>query len=298
MVPLTALADDPLVESAVERNTATDSPRVVWGRFQTPLEARAEAIGGYSNGCLLGAAQLPAEGPGYQTVELQRNRRYGHSQTVGFLRELGEQVASAGLGRVLIGDIAQPRGGPASLHGSHQTGLDVDVWLRLEPSRLTRRQRQNMNHPSMVTDETPRRVHPERWSAGLAELVRLAASDARVTRILLDAAIKRDLCDRAWDDRSWLRKVRHWPGHDDHMHVRLACPRGSPECIDQAPPPPGEGCGPELDAILNPPPAPDGPVSRPRDRPPPPMPDRCRAVVEDALQADTALATMPPATPN
>src|SRR5581483_1042400 len=42
--------------------------------------------------------------------------------------------------------------------------------------------------------------------------------------------------------RDWLRKVRPWWGHDDHFHVRLACPADSPECAPQAALPPGDGC--------------------------------------------------------
>ena len=36
--------------------------------------------------------------------------------------------------------------------------------------------------------------------------------------------------------------MRPWWGHDDHFHVRLACPADSPECTPQAPLPPGDGC--------------------------------------------------------
>ncbi|MEM9196140.1 MAG: penicillin-insensitive murein endopeptidase [Myxococcota bacterium] len=272
----------PFVEGAFADDTE-ENPRAVWGRFQTPKRGAPQAVGGYSNGCLLGAARLPAEGPGYQAVELQRNRRYGHPEAVRYVRELGERVESEGLGRMMIGDISQPRGGPAWRHGSHQTGLDVDIWLRLDQPELTRRARRNMDHPSVVTDGTPREVDPELWSDAQAELVHLAASDSQVSRIFLDAAIKRDLCDREWEDRSWLRKIRHWRHHDDHMHVRLSCPEGSRRCADQTPPPPGDGCA-ELEAILNPPP-PSSDPPRPRRRVRrsyrPPMPDQCIALLEE-----------------
>ena len=32
--------------------------------------------------------------------------------------------------------------------------------------------------------------------------------------------------------------LRPWRGHDSHMHIRLRCPAGSPDCRDIAPPPP------------------------------------------------------------
>ena len=46
--------------------------------------------------------------------------------------------------------------------------------------------------------------------------------------------------------RAWLQRLRPWFGHDEHFHVRLSCPAGSPACESQAPVPPGDGC----DAVL------------------------------------------------
>lgn len=251
--------------------------RALWARIRAPSAGTSEAIGGYSAGCLIGGARLPAEGTGYQAVELQRRRNFGHPSAIDFVRRLGRRVARAGLGTLLIGDLSQPRGGPCWGHASHQIGLDIDVWLRLDVPELPRAQRRNLDHPSMLDPET-KRVDPARWTDAHAELVRIAASDDRVSRIFLDAAIKRDLCDRQWQDRSWLSRIRPWPNHDDHMHVRLSCPEGSPDCAEQSPLPSGEGCGPELDALI------DAPPARPRRRTrrePTPLPDRCRAVVED-----------------
>jgi penicillin-insensitive murein endopeptidase len=46
-------------------------------------------------------------------------------------------------------------------------------------------------------------------------------------------------------DSEWLRKLRPWEGHDDHIHVRLHCQNKA--CQEQEPPPEGDGCGTELD---------------------------------------------------
>ena len=80
-----------------------------------------------------------------------------------------------------------------------------------------------------------------------AELIRLAASDPKVTRIFVSPLIKEGLCQfYKGQDRSWLSKVRPWFGHRAHMHVRLACPPDSPYCVNQDLPPEGDGCGKEL----------------------------------------------------
>jgi penicillin-insensitive murein DD-endopeptidase len=81
-----------------------------------------------------------------------------------------------------------------------------------------------------------------------------------------------------------LRKVLPWWGHHYHFHVRLACPAGSPACLDQDPPPSGDGCDDSLawwfsDEALNPPPPKDPPKPRPEitlaD-----LPEACRAVLD------------------
>ena len=39
-----------------------------------------------------------------------------------------------------------------------------------------------------------------------------------------------------------MHKVRPYWGHDDHIHIRLACPAGASACEEQEPPPDGDGC--------------------------------------------------------
>jgi penicillin-insensitive murein DD-endopeptidase len=90
-------------------------------------------------------------------------------------------------------------------------------------------------------------VDPEVWTHRHTELIRTAAQDPAVTRILVNAAIKKALCREAGADRAWLFKVRPWYGHAEHFHVQIACPAGSAECKPQPPPRPSDGCGHELD---------------------------------------------------
>ena len=46
--------------------------------------------------------------------------------------------------------------------------------------------------------------------------------------------------------KDWLRRLQPWPDHDDHFHVRLRCPDGSPSCVPSDDLPEGDGC----DAVL------------------------------------------------
>jgi penicillin-insensitive murein endopeptidase len=76
-------------------------------------------------------------------------------------------------------------------------------------------------------------------------MLRIAAKHHEVDRIFVHPAIKRELC-RNEQDRTWLRKIRPWWGHDDHFHVRLRCPAGERLCISQEPLPVGDGCDASL----------------------------------------------------
>ena len=96
--------------------------------------------------------------------------------------------------------------------------------------------------------------------------------------------MKKELCDTAGKDRAWLRKVRPWYLHDDHLHVRLSCPPGMAGCVAQDPVPEGDGCGENLRYWLSD--APYRPADKPAKptKPPPPMtlaglPSACRQVL-------------------
>lgn len=213
-----------------------------WSTVADPLPGPPQIFGHHGAACIIGAEALPPEGPGYQAVDLERNRYYGHPELIDYVQRLGQKIADAGFGPMLVGDLAQPRGGPMSYgHVSHQSGLDVDIWFRLDLPLLDRSERENLDQPILVDPDTGR-MDPNRWTDDHAQMIRLAADDPRVARIFVDAAVKQDLCEREWDDRTWLRQVRPWSAHDEHLHVRLRCPADSPACVDQPEPPPGEGC--------------------------------------------------------
>src|SRR4029453_6607028 len=99
------------------------------------------------------------------------------------------------------------------------------------------------------------------WTPAHTAIIKAAAEQPEVERILVNAAIKKALCREVGSERAWLSKVRPYYGHDYHFHVRIKCPPGSTDCQAQPPPAPGDACGKELDwwfsdAILHPKPRP------------------------------------------
>ena len=235
--------------------------------FAVPAEGTAMPIGTYSNGCLRGGVALPLEGEGYQVVRPSRGRYWGHPRLISFIEDLGARAAAAGLNPVLVADMGRPRGGALSGHASHQIGLDADIWLRQDLPSLPESQREGLSS-ILVVDRANFTVGPA-WSADHAELLRLAASDPRVARIFVHPAIKIALCETVTGDRSWLRVLQPWFGHDSHFHVRLHCEVGDTFCEPQAPVPPGDGCDAELYSWI---PDPNNPPPPLAERPPPPPP--------------------------
>ncbi|MFQ5566865.1 MAG: penicillin-insensitive murein endopeptidase [Paracoccaceae bacterium] len=259
---------------------AAEPAKYLFGAQRAPSSGPSAPLGSYAKGCLAGAVALPEAGPGWQVMRPGRNRNWGHPAMIRFIERLSERAAGIGWPRLYVGDISQPRGGPMNgSHRSHQIGLDADIWLRIPaPGALSATEREAISSISVVSPD--RMTVNGAWRPEHRALIRLAASDPAVARIFVNAAIKKALCQaEPPGDRAWLRKVRAWWGHDAHFHVRLNCPDGAPGCVEQAPPPPGDGCGDELawwftDEALNPKPTTPRPELTLDD-----LPLACRATV-------------------
>ncbi|MDO2947753.1 penicillin-insensitive murein endopeptidase [Aeromonas simiae] len=233
---------------------------------------QAEAIGGYAGGCLKGGQPLPLSGPGYEVIRAKRLRYYGHPDLIHYLTQLASQTQQAGLPSLYIADLAMPHGGPfSSGHRSHQTGLDADIWFRMSDRPIGKGEQDSPAEWPLI-DEPSYRMLPGRFGPQQLTLLKLAAQAREVERIFINPAIKAEVCRQApYDD--WVGKLRPWVGHFSHFHVRLRCPAGSPECVPQAPIPPGNGCGAELASWLKD--KPQLPKVSVANRRLPPLPARC-----------------------
>jgi penicillin-insensitive murein endopeptidase len=258
----------------------------LFGRKPTPANMQTRSIGFYTRGCLAGGVALPINGKAWQVMRLSRNRNWGHPAMVAFMERLAEKVPKvSSWPGILVGDMAQPRGGPMRTgHASHQVGLDADIWLTPMPKTpLSREEREEMS-AAMVVAADRLDVDPKVWShQGQFAVIKAAAEDSQVERVFVNAAIKKALCREAGKDRAFLHKVRPWWGHDYHFHVRIVCQAGSPECKGQEPPGETEGCGHDLDywfkdSVLHPEP----PKEPPKPKPPitlADLPAACRQVL-------------------
>ncbi len=263
--------------------------KTLFSAVKLPTLGQAMAIGYYPRGCLQGGVELPVTGPTWQVMRLSRNRNWGHPSLVKFLETFAPAAAKAtGWKGILIGDMAQPRGGPLPFgHLSHQIGLDVDIWFMPMPDHtLTPQEREKISASNLVADDW-KHLNPKTWTPQHIAFIKTAAEQPHVERVLVNAAIKKELC-RAEPNASWLGKVRPWYGHHDHIHVRLACPPDSPSCRKQPSVTGDAGCADKdlaywfSDKVLRP------------AKAPPPSPDAKPAKPPKAV----TLADMPPACKN
>jgi penicillin-insensitive murein endopeptidase len=254
--PLTANAQTPAAAATTpmppEKPAISDkekekgvAAKFLFASKKLPSLGKAMAIGYYPRGCLQGGVELPVNGPNWQVMRVSRNRNWGHPELVRFLERFAPLAAKAtGWKGVLVGDMAQPRGGPLPFgHTSHQIGLDVDIWFMPMPDHtLTQQERENISASNLVAADGLK-VDPKSWSPADAAFIRTAAEQPEVERVLVNAAIKKQLCEMGGKNHyAWLAKVRPWYGHADHIHVRLKCPADSPNCRPQSPVPASDGC--------------------------------------------------------
>lgn len=127
-------------------------------------------------------------------MRTDQRRYFGHPDLVQFIQRLSNQVHNKGMGTVLIGDMGMPAGGRFNGgHASHQTGLDVDIFLQLPQTRWTSSQLLKPQALDTVASDG-KHVVPSLWSPQISQLIKLAAEDSEVTRIFVNPAIKQQLC--------------------------------------------------------------------------------------------------------
>ena len=256
----TAVVNPPLPLKRPVITEMTIPARALFAQKELPSLGKARAIGYYPRGCLQGGVELPINGTTWQVMRVSRNRNWGHPELVKFLERFAPLATKAtGWHGILVGDMAQPRGGPLPYgHASHQIGLDVDIWFMPMPDhRLSKKERDSISASNLVAADW-KHVDPKTWSPADAAFIRTAAEQPEVERVLVNAAIKKRLCEMQGKHHpDWMKKVRPWYGHNDHIHVRLKCPADSPNCRAQPPVPGTDGCDKSLnywfsDRVLHP----------------------------------------------
>ena len=284
----TDAARGPAAAPSSKAGEASQPAKLLFSKKELPSIGKAMAIGFYPRGCLQGGVELPVTGPTWQVMRVSRNRNWGHPELVEFLERFAPQASKAtGWHGILVGDMAQPRGGPLPFgHTSHQIGLDVDIWFMPMPGHvLSKDERENTSAINLVSDDW-KHINPTTFTQAHIAFIRTAAEQPEVERVLVNAAIKKEICHmQGANHPSWMDKLRPWYGHNDHIHVRLKCPPDSRNCRHQEPVPKDAGCGKELDywfsdKVLHPKIETGKPAKPPRPLMLADLPPACKGVLE------------------
>lgn len=167
----------------------------------------------------------------------ERCTNYGTDSMTAMLEWLGRQLnkdypESEYPGpRLVVGDVAAPRGGCLSGMGgrrghlSHTTGQDADIAFLVAKAHA----------------EVPPHFHrtfdaKANWRF-LKELFHNPYACVKV--VFLDKRLIRKLAKAAGRDEEWLklgRFIRHMPSHKNHFHVRIGEGPGQPGCVADARP--------------------------------------------------------------
>jgi penicillin-insensitive murein DD-endopeptidase len=251
-----------------------------WSTVTTPAPGPPRSVGFYTAGCLQGAQALPFDGPGYEVIRISRDRYWGQPVMLDYIKLLADRVRIAGQSPLYIGDIGQPRGGPApSGHASHQIGLDADIWFeRQHGPKVAPAERENPRLRSLVRADDSG-IDDDVFSKQHVELLKMATELPHLDRIFVNKYIKQRLCHTVTGDRSWLNKLVVWVGHDEHFHVRLFCPPGNPQCQPQAGYYKDDGCGEPLEVWFTRPPVKLPPPGAPEVPYRPKLPAACDAIL-------------------
>lgn len=205
------------------------------------------AMGTSGTGALRNAVRLPAEGDGYTVPERWRLRgnNFGTAELVELIvraaRKVEREIPGSQLG---VADLSPEMGGPTEWHRSHENGLDADLMF------YVRRAGRPIAPPNVMLLFSPDgsskpSLDPEGIAAGPLTidvarewaLVRALLTDPWVEvqylfvyeplrqRLLAHAVARGEDPAIIAQATEVLRQPVGAAAHDDHLHLRIYCPR-------------------------------------------------------------------------
>lgn len=161
---------------------------------------------------------------------------FAHPALVLMLHRTAKQIARQTPGSVLlVGDLSREYGGPLAGHRSHQSGRDADVGFFMTDAQgkpVNARRLLRFDPQGRARDRSGLRFDDYRnwllvqlWlKDGRAQLQHVFVA-SHLRRRLLDFARARPAFRKYVEDASlFLRQPSNGLPHDDHFHVRIACP--------------------------------------------------------------------------
>lgn len=201
--------------------------------------AAAKSIGSPDQGQLQGGRELKKS----KTLRAVGGLRWGLPQLVDMLARSADAVAKKHPGSVLtVGDLSRRGGGEVGGHRSHESGRDADVafyLVRKDKSFVSPRfakideEGRAVGFPGAMFDDARNWDLIEAW---------LRDPEANVLQVFVAGHLKRRLIAQAVRSGAsqslvtraqevLIQPTKALP-HDNHFHVRIACPSGQAECVN------------------------------------------------------------------
>jgi penicillin-insensitive murein endopeptidase len=200
------------------------------------LTVAAKSVGAPDDGALVGG--VPLEPNPEIRLRWPDGPRWALPSLVSMLERAAQRVGRRFPGSVLlVGDLSRREGGSLPGHASHESGRDADVGFYYTDAggRVVRTERLVRVEPTGEAAATPRELRfdaARNWA--LVEAF-LTDPEVIVQRIFVAEPVRRILLDYARSSRTparlvaraarAMRQPTNGPPHDDHFHVRIACPK-------------------------------------------------------------------------
>lgn len=213
------------------------------GRTRSPAKAqpaaRAASVGSPNEGRLEGGKKLEPT----KSLRLVGGHRWGVPSLVGMLERSAAKVAKRFPGSTLnVGDLSRKGGGDVDGHRSHESGRDADVGFYLRKGgkpwadpRFSAIDADGtvVGRPAVRFDDARNWALIEAWLTDReANVLQIFVAQHLKLRLLAEA--RRSGAPAALQNRAafvLIQPSRALP-HDNHFHVRVACPRSSDDCIE------------------------------------------------------------------
>jgi len=202
---------------------------------RSPYALMSLSVGLPNAGWQIRAKQLK-KGPSLWIQDKSVPYSYGHPALVLMLNRTAKQIARQSPGSVLlVGDLSREYGGPLAGHRSHQSGRDADVGFFVTDAKgrpVNSQQLRTFDKDGRARDGSGLRFDDYRnwllvqlWlKDGRAELEHVFVASHLRQRLLDFARARPAFSKYVTDASSFLRQPSRGLPHDDHFHIRIACP--------------------------------------------------------------------------
>jgi len=209
------------------------------GRVPKAISVRPKSVGSPDQGTLVGGKKLEPN----ETMRALGGHRFGLPELVDMLTRSAGQVAKRHPRSVLnVGDLSRRGGGEVDGHRSHESGRDADVGFYLAKSGkpfLAPRfaavdgEGKATGFPGAHFDDVRNWALVEAWlSDSKARVLQIFVSNPVKQRLLAQAArAGASAAMRARAAEVLFQPTKGLP-HDNHFHVRIACPQGQGDCVN------------------------------------------------------------------